>query len=118
MLKKEAKLTNLHEEKCLIKYFGNSTLLPSMNRIIEKRDDAMEFGEKVLALNNRISLSSFKEIIYRFLSIKKCSLYIGNQKIVLIEWKKNFRKILEFRKSTYEFRRVQKKFFKIIFWNS
>jgi len=69
-----------------MKYFGNSTLIPSMNKIIEKRDgdDIMEFGEKVLAFNSGISLSTFKEIIYRFISIKKYSLYITE------EYLKNF----------------------------
>jgi len=55
-----------------------------MNKIIEKRDDVMEFGEKVLILKSGISLSTFKEIIYRFLSIKKYSLYITE------EYLKNF----------------------------
>jgi len=55
-----------------------------MNKIKEKRDNIIEFGEKVLDLNSGISLSTFKEIIYRFLSIKKYSLYITE------EYLKNF----------------------------
>ncbi len=74
--KKEARLTQLHEDECLIKTFGTTTIIPSMNKIIKKRDDIMEFGNKILCLNSDITLPTFKEIIYRFVSIKKYSLDI------------------------------------------
>jgi len=63
-----------------------------MNKIKEKRDDIMEFGEKVLALNSGIFLSTFKEIIYTFLSIKKYSLYITEEylKNFFYNWKSKY----------------------------
>lgn len=78
-IKKEAFLTKLHEEECLIKNFGNITIMPSINKIIKNRDDVLEFAEKLLYLNNGISLITFKEIIYKFISIKKYSLNITEE---------------------------------------
>lgn len=39
----------------------------------------LEFAEKLLYLNNGISLITFKEIIYKFISIKKYSLNITEE---------------------------------------
>ena len=53
--------------------------MPSINKIIKNKDDVLEFAEKLLYLNNGISLITFKEIIYKFISIKKNSLNITEE---------------------------------------
>ena len=76
---KEAILTKLHEDECLIKTYGNLAIIPSLEQTINKRDDVLNFGEKLLSLNSGISLIVFKEIIYKFVALKKYSLNISEE---------------------------------------
>ena len=55
-----------------------------MNNIIKNRDDILDFGDKILDLNSGINLTTFKQIIYRYTSIKKYELNLTEEYIIFI----------------------------------
>ena len=79
-------MTKLQEDECLIKTYGNNTIIPSMNNIIKNRDDILDLDDKILALNSVISLTTFKQIIYRYTSIKKYELNITEEYIIFFQY--------------------------------
>ena len=89
MVKETAFITKLHSNECLENSFGKITIMPSLNEEITKREQIMNFADKILALNPAIPLPSFKETIYRICTIKKYKLNISEQylKNYFYNWK-------------------------------
>ena len=51
--------------------------MPSLHEEITKREQILDFANKLLALNPAIPLTTFKETIYRISAIKKYTLNIS-----------------------------------------
>ena len=59
--------------------FGSNTIIPSINKEIKKREEVLEFANNSLFINTSINLSTFKEVIYRMIAIKKYEINISDQ---------------------------------------
>ena len=63
LLNETAKINKLHSNECLENSFGQVFIIPAINEEIIKRDQIMEFANKLLTFNPAIPLTSFKETI-------------------------------------------------------
>ena len=61
LLKELAEITNLHTNECLEKTFGQITIMPSLHEEITKREQILDFANKLLVLKPAIPLTTFKE---------------------------------------------------------
>ena len=66
--KKEGYITRLHSNECLEYMFGINIIIPSINKEIKKREEVIEFANKLLFINSSINLSTFKAVIYRMIA--------------------------------------------------
>ena len=75
--KQDAYITQLHSLECLEFMFGFNTIIPSINKEISKREEIIQFANKLLLINPAINLNIFKEVIFKMIGIKKYKININ-----------------------------------------
>ena len=77
ILKKEAFITQLYSIECLEFMLGINTVIPKINQEFSKREEIIQFANKLFLYNPAIYLNIFKEIIYKMIGIKKYKININ-----------------------------------------